>query len=155
MRKKKIILLFITLLWTGIMISFSMQPADVSSDMSAGFGTWLLETFLPGIYKQLELMPQQQLELWHTILRKCAHFSEYLVLGILWTWTLWEKKMLISWGLCILTAAVDETVQLFVPGRSGQVTDVCLDSEGALTGILLCLMISKMSRIYLERRRNG
>ena len=36
-----------------------------------------------------------------------------------------------------LYAATDEVHQLFVPGRSGQVSDVLLDSAGAIAGLAL------------------
>lgn len=45
----------------------------------------------------------------------------------------------LSWAFCILYAASDEFHQLFVPGRAGLITDVCIDSAGALLGILLFL----------------
>lgn len=38
-----------------------------------------------------------------------------------------------------MIASMDEMIQLFVDGRSGQISDVALDSIGALTGILLIL----------------
>ena len=37
----------------------------------------------------------------------------------------------------VLVPAFDETIQLFVPGRCGQPTDVLLDCCGALTGVVL------------------
>ena len=33
----------------------------------------------------------------------------------------------------LLTALTDETIQLFVPGRSGQVTDIWIDFSGVMT----------------------
>lgn len=45
---------------------------------------------------------------------------------------------------------VDETIQLFTEGRSGQISDVWLDMAGALTGTVLYLV---MNRIYLTVRR--
>ncbi len=44
----------------------------------------------------------------------------------------------VSWPMLggLLTALTDETIQLFVPGRSGQVTDVWIDFSGVLTGLL-------------------
>ena len=44
----------------------------------------------------------------------------------------------------MLVASVDETIQLFVSGRSGQVSDVVLDLVGALCGIALLLIIIKV-----------
>lgn len=44
---------------------------------------------------------------------------------------------LLSWVFCILYAASDEIHQIFVPGRACMLTDVCIDSAGALLGIAL------------------
>ena len=50
-----------------------------------------------------------------------------------------------SWPRCAaarpLAALCDETIQLFVPGRSGSIADVWLDTAGYLTGALLTLLI--------------
>ena len=51
--------------------------------------------------------------------------------------------------LSVLYACTDEFHQLFVDGRSAQVTDVLIDSVGALSGVLLTLLIYRR----LQRRR--
>ena len=48
-------------------------------------------------------------------------------------------------------AATDEMHQLFVPGRSGQVSDVLLDSAGAIAGLALLGGI----RFLVQRRREN
>ena len=45
-----------------------------------------------------------------------------------------------------ITLACDETIQLFVPGRSGRIADVWLDTAGYLTGALLTLLIFRLCR---------
>lgn len=93
----------------------------------------------------------------HTILRKLAHFSEYGLLGGLWATELWlgphpqkGRGAAIRLGFCMLTAFLDETIQLFVPGRSGEVRDIWIDTSGALLGILfvclICYVIKKWKR---------
>ena len=39
------------------------------------------------------------------------------------------------WG--VAAASVDETIQRFVPDRGPSVKDVCIDSAGVLTGMIL------------------
>ena len=51
--------------------------------------------------------------------------------------------------LSVLYACTDEFHQLFVDGRSAQITDVLIDSFGALSGVLLTLLIYRR----LQRRR--
>ena len=48
-------------------------------------------------------------------IRKLAHFTEYLI-------------------LCILYAFTDEYHQTFINGRTGQILDVLIDSSGSLLG---------------------
>ena len=53
-----------------------------------------------------------------------------------------------------LAALCDETIQLFVPGRSGQITDVWLDTAGYLTGALLTLLLFFLCRKRPKQRKN-
>lgn len=152
-KKVGIFYLFLTLIWVGVIFSFSLQPASTSSEVSTGFGRWLVGTFLPGFVDRLETMPKERLEFLHFLLRKCGHFSEYFILGILSGMTVLQMKLpyrkAVSIGFCILAASVDETIQLFVSGRSGQVSDVILDSVGAIMGIVAVRMVCGI----LERRK--
>lgn len=73
------------------------------------------------------------------LLRKVAHFTEFTALGMCLAWLhgMLGKGTLrpFAWG--VLAAAVDETIQRFVPERGPSVRDVCIDSAGVLTGIVL------------------
>ena len=146
--------LVITLLWVAVIFSFSLQPADTSSQLSLGLGHWLIELLPSAIQDKLMAMPQDQLEFLHTLLRKMGHFSEYLILGMLSMITVLQTELHYKkWtGLvfCLLVASVDETIQLFVSGRSGQGSDVLLDLVGALCGIvIICRM-----RCFICKRTN-
>ena len=73
------------------------------------------------------------------ILRKLAHFTEFTALGMCLAWLhgmLGKGKIRpFVWG--VLAAAADETIQCFVPERGPGIRDVCIDSAGVLTGIIL------------------
>ena len=43
-----------------------------------------------------------------------------------------------------IVACVDEIIQLFIPGRAGMVGDVLIDSLGAITGIIIAVIIIKL-----------
>ena len=91
------------------------------------------------------------LDLMTFVVRKCAHFSEYAVLGgiarTFWTRVSRElgsrasssrhRVLLAGFVLTTLVPCLDETIQLFVPGRSGSPRDVAIDLAGAATGALL------------------
>ena len=78
-------------------------------------------------------------------MRKVAHFSEYFILGVLviifLNYVIGNKKYIIVFLICLVICALyatsDEFHQVFILGRSGQAVDVCIDTLGALTGIIL------------------
>lgn len=85
-------------------------------------------------------------------IRKLAHFSEYgmggaLVLSLFSTFRLNEiRQILFSTCIGIIYASTDEIHQLFVPGRTGKLIDVIIDSLGFITGLCflkLCIEIYK------------
>ncbi len=83
-------------------------------------------------------------------LRKIAHFTEFAVLGALLGWHhgMLGKPKYQGFFLGAAAALVDETIQVFVPHRGPSIFDVCIDSSGVLTGmILFCL-----GHTYLKRR---
>jgi len=145
-----------TLIWIAVIFSFSLQPGDTSSQISAGFGKWLMEVFLSGFIADVEFIPIEQLERMHFLLRKCAHFSEYFILGVLVEKSLQQlvicRKVWLGLPICVLVASIDETIQRFVSGRSGQLPDILLDSVGALCGISFLLLIGKMFRRMKQAR---
>ena len=75
------------------------------------------------------------------ILRKIAHFVEFTCLGVLlcWLFSMWKQHRLYALGCGFLAACVDETIQVFVPGRGPGIKDVLLDSVGVACGIALLL----------------
>lgn len=95
------------------------------------------------------------------IVRKTAHFTEYAILGVLFYFfyrqILPQKNGLRLFVLAILSsflyACTDEIHQLFVPGRSGQFTDVLVDTLGAFCGCLLLLAIRRLRKAWRARRR--
>lgn len=84
------------------------------------------------------------------LLRKFAHFTEFAALGmcLAWLYGMLQKGKLrpFLWG--VLAASVDETIQRFVPDRGPSVKDVCIDSAGVLTGMILLWL----GHDYLKRK---
>ncbi len=68
----------------------------------------------------------------HGLVRKSAHFFNYAVLFWLLIRGPMAGRPYAALACCILYAAVDETHQIFVPGRTPSPYDVALDSTGAL-----------------------
>lgn len=131
MKNKKIIISWLLLiLWMAFIFYMSSCNGNVSSDQS-GTIVYVLHNILGINYSDKLIF----------IIRKCAHVSEFFILGIL-VINLVSKynvkySYLISFIICVLYASIDEFHQLFVPGRSGQVTDVLIDLIGVVLGLLL------------------
>jgi len=77
------------------------------------------------------------------LLRKLAHFSEFALLSICLCWLFAMLRSRLTEQippvlLCgIAAACIDETIQRFISGRNGNLTDVGIDSAGIITGILI------------------
>lgn len=115
--------------WMALIFFFSSQTGGES----AGLSTRVVDLLAPAF-------PALDPAALGTLVRKAAHVSEFAVLGALLTWA-WPREA--RWSLLaplligIGYAASDEVHQLFVPGRSGQVSDVLIDAVGVLIGIAL------------------
>lgn len=82
------------------------------------------------------------------IIRKGAHMSEYALLCFTFIYGFYKcgysLKQMIFFSLCatFLYACSDEFHQLFVGGRAGQFTDVCIDTSGGIiTSLITYLFI--------------
>jgi len=132
---------------TFIFSMSAFQGGD-SSKLSQGVGYRLCMIFYDGFS---DLPQEKQTEIVKSIehpIRKCAHFTEYAVLGVLMYYlVLWYKNgktaAEITYILCTAYAASDELHQLFVSARSGQAKDVFIDSCGSLAGIIIIAIILK------------
>ena len=135
------------LFWTAVLILYvafifhnSMTPAVESSRQSGKVLTMVLE-----LADRIGMRGQ-----WITehLIRKAAHFAEYTLLGILLYMTVKQyffRSRMGSMMQCWLGMAIpftDETIQLLVEGRSGQIGDVWLDMSGVLAGFLIVKLIS-------------
>ncbi len=125
------VLLAFTLLITAFIFSQSALSAVDSSQESGS----LLEVLM-----KLAACVHLPIELTEHMIRKMAHFIEFMVYGVFLSWTVHEKdkgfrgniwKILF---LLLIVPLIDETIQYSSPGRSAEVRDVLLDYSGALTG---------------------
>jgi len=84
------------------------------------------------------------------LLRKAAHFTEFLGLGMTLCWLFAMLRK--GWKPTLLTgfaaAWIDETIQAFVPERAPRLLDVGIDSLGVVTGMLLLML----GHTYWKRR---
>ena len=86
------------------------------------------------------LFPVLLTETGHTLLRKAAHFSEFALLGLLFCgrYRLARRSTpphLMGFGLAV--ACIDETIQIFTPGRASSLIDVWIDTSGFCLGFVV------------------
>ncbi|MCR5194917.1 MAG: VanZ family protein [Pseudobutyrivibrio sp.] len=142
MNKKKIIVRILIVLWLCLIWGHSLQPSSISDRESGAILQFLIKTF-PTIFNNESGM---------FIVRKTAHFLEFMVLGILLCSEFIShvhgalKRFLVPAMAGLFVAFIDETIQLFVAGRSGEVRDMWIDFSGVLLGTLITMAISNNRR---------
>ncbi len=154
---KKGIFTTLVVFWCGLIFWFSAQPAVESAKMSHSVGKVIGEVLVPD-FKTLSAEEQEKIaEKIDYPIRKTAHAMEYAVLGGLLVLMYGSYGIIGKKGMAygILTgvayAMTDEIHQLFVPGRSCQVTDVLIDSAGVLFGSVIGVLIF-ISTVKQRRR---
>lgn len=133
--------------WLAIIWGHSLVPA-VGSDRES----LMVVDALVGRVPLLDAMDRSAL---NHLVRKAAHFTEYLVLGLLVSfaarprWREPRERLRAPLVLWLVVPIVDEAIQLFVPGRAGMLQDVLLDAGGYGCGLLVWLLAR--SRKHLAR----
>ena len=103
-------------------------------------------------------MPELAAHVTQHFIRKLAHFCEYTLEGFLLMLCMRVYTRNYVWHISVpllggvLTALTDETIQIYSPGRSSQVTDVWLDSAGVLAGILAALVLMALCGLLFHHR---
>ena len=138
-KKRRFTVLFcvLTFLWICFIWFNSLKPGKESGELSA----WILE-LVNGGFSIISLSVS------HLFIRKLAHFLEFAVLGVLLSFVIYfffelrlsnsrkrDALLYLALPTSFLVASIDETIQLFVPGRAGLFSDVMIDTSGALCAI--------------------
>lgn len=121
----------------------SLVPGDVSGEISGG-----IFEMVAGLFAVFGDKGQ-------FVLRKLAHFSEFTALGFFLT-GLWRnlkrrERLAPPLLLGLAAACLDETIQIFSPGRGSSLIDVWIDFGGVCTGFLLSICL----RYLLDRRKGN
>lgn len=148
---RKVIKIILVLLWMVMIFLLSNEEAVKSSKKSDGLIIKSVELFTGKSLSDQE--KEKVLKYLVFPVRKCAHLSLYLILGILVISLLREymvintKLVLLSLLICFLYACSDEIHQLFVPGRSGEVRDVLIDILGACLGVSFYYLVFRKKKM--------
>ena len=143
MKNKRLVLAWtLLILWMLFIFIMSSFNGVMSSNQSGSIATL--------IYNIFNISDTEKVSF---IVRKCAHVSEFFILGILVINLVSKYNVkhiyLISFIICVLYASSDEFHQLFVPGRSGQVTDIFIDMIGVVLGLSIYCLIKYFKSLRL------
>lgn len=149
----------LAIVWMCVIFAFSAQPKEESGAVSASFTYHMVSS--TRTFFHLDLSDARVKEISDAIegfIRKVAHMAEFGIMSVLlYIWVgQWEMSFLrrgtTAVGATAIYAATDEIHQLFVPGRAGRFSDVCIDSAGALVGVLVfALVVRVVKRLWARR----
>lgn len=143
---KKHIWITITIVFTLFIWMQSILPGEISSEQSS-FITQGLDRLLGFIHIHIEE------ETLHVIVRKLAHFTEYFILAWLWYHVLDNHKFLVLIYV-LVTALIDESIQLIHIDRHASLVDVLIDFSGGLLMVLLLKIYDLLyNRYVFEKNR--
>lgn len=133
----------LVLICMGIIFSLSAQIAEESQDLS--------DSFIRNLFEFLGI------ELKSDFVRTIAHMLEFMGLSFLIfnaVYSTWNLKLtpIIAFVGTSLYAITDEIHQIFVPGRAFQISDILVDSIGALIGVIASFVTLK---IILSIKKRG
>ena len=115
----------VTLLFVGFVVGLSVTPGVERPDDN--LFSWLFANTAP-------------------LVQKVLHVVTYAVLAILWMWTLagiesLPHRMALSFVLALVLGVALEWYQTTVPGRYGSITDILLNTVGAVLGLVVALFL--------------
>jgi VanZ family protein len=142
-RQKEVLKAWIpSLIWMGLI---AIESTAWLSAANTGRFLYPICHFLFGVTRARFLV-------WNFYIRKSGHFVGYFTMSFLlfrsWRATLpqfgsghWALRWAwVAWLMTTFIASMDEWHQTFIPGRTGTVHDVVLDSSAALTAQILIFL---------------
>ena len=144
------------IIWMIVVFKYSNEPSDTSKIKSLNITKKIVEILLTN--RITEEDKNELIKNTDKIVRKLAHYLLYLVGGIVIMIYLSQfkiqenRKILYSTIIGSIYACTDEVHQLFIPGRTGKLADVWIDSLGIVTGVCICLLIIN---IYTNQKKNN
>lgn len=141
MNWKKWIFLAAAAFWMVMIFSLSHQKAQQSNEISGGI-TYRAAEAAGKLLGWDDARMEHYGKIWEHPVRKMAHMTEYAVFAVILLGNFSQygntEKRRYLWAQlgAVGYAATDEFHQLFIQGRSGQISDVIIDATGACIGLL-------------------
>ena len=136
------------LIWMAVIFFAS------TGEFSASNTNALIQPLLRWLFPHIT---DERIALLHFLLRKCAHFSAYAILGFLAAHAFIESShaslrrqwFLVALFLTCVYALTDEYHQSFVASRTASIYDSLIDMSGGFTALVLAALWHR------RRRRQG
>lgn len=157
---KTIVFIMLTVLLAYFIFYMSSQDSRESTNVSFG----IIEHLGSAANYFFGFAPNfQSMKFAEKILRKSAHFILYTLLGGFLTcvlcrfkkpsWRIWISAVIIT--ACY--AAADEFHQIFVPGRSGELRDILIDTSGGIlgSGIIFLILLKMRNKREIHSHKNN
>ena len=140
-----------------IIVSASLPGAESTNESN-----WIVEPVKVVINSiKADTINESNIGTFSAVIRKLVgHFSLFLVSGVLTTLSIkflyydqtqnLMKFVIISSISGLFLAVLTETIQVFVPGRSGEITDALIDFGGYIIAVIL-ISIS----VYIHKRKTS
>jgi len=136
--------------WAAVIFGFSTDR--FSSERTESVAIEVLHVLLPHASEQTLLTL-------HDFIRKCAHFGNYFVFGLLLfrAVRMPEKGWDLRWAflallIAALYAASDEIHQIFVPSRGASISDALLDTGSAAAAQCVVWLLTRRQSSAAEER---
>lgn len=148
-RKAYVLSLLPPIIMMIIIFMFSSKTATESDSSSLGIVNVVLACNEKLFGVVAEGNRAETLSRLNHLIRKMAHVTEYMILAILMgihfivVKVKANKYFLFNIAICVFYAMTDEFHQRFVEGRSGQISDVGIDSIGVILGTVLLYLICR------------
>ena len=143
---KQVIGLLLIITWMITIFLFSNQQGNASSVTSNKVTKEIIE-IIPSTKHLEENQKKEIVKKVNPIMRKIAHYTIYLIGGILIMFFIStivqsEKRgVLYSVLIGSIYAITDEIHQMFMDGRTAKITDVLIDTLGVITGVVIYITI--------------
>lgn len=143
-------------------------PALVWAVVISGFSTGAFTSentsriIIPILHWLLPHAPARILNYLHHIIRKCAHFTEYFILGLLILRGIRAGRpgTRFAWALAAIAivacyASLDELHQHFVPGRTAAVGDVLIDTSGGIAAQAVAALLILWGHVRQKQKEQN
>ena len=143
LRPRIVVPVFLILITLFFIWSNSARPGSDSLAQSNVVASWIRAVF------DVERQPFRFLYEHH---RKVAHFLEFALLGaemgffLLLNGKKGIRFFCFSMIFCAVCATIDESIQLFVPGRACALTDVLIDTAGSACSLIFLFLLSLLRK---------